>query len=117
MFIYHQQTGTKYYGPVTSLEDPQFHGKGKLINTPNQKSTRFYYEGDFNNGDRDGYGMERKKNYIYHGQWKKDLKDGIGVEYIQRNVKRNDKHPEKMMMEEEKVEMEMEEKPKNMKKK
>ncbi len=50
MFIYHQQTGTKYYGSVNNQEQCKYHGKGHLNFAPEQKANKYQYEGDFVNG-------------------------------------------------------------------
>ena len=77
MFIYHQQTGTKYYG--NSNSDLKYHGSGTLYFAPEQKANRYKYRGNFVNGQKEGFGIEERKNSNYSGLWKNDLKHGHGI--------------------------------------
>ena len=41
---------------------------------------------------KEGYGSERKKNIVYEGQWKADLKHGFGYEITYKKKKKNTKN-------------------------
>lgn len=54
-------------------------GQGKLILGQNN-----FYKGDFSNGNFEGFGKYKKKDYTYEGYWKNSKKEGEGVEVSEK---------------------------------
>lgn len=69
--------GLVYEGEVNECNQP--HGKGVLSDEQGE-----LYDGRFENGKRCGYGIEYDSyGYAaYAGEWKDDLREGHGSEYI-----------------------------------
>ncbi|ORC88004.1 uncharacterized protein TM35_000192480 [Trypanosoma theileri] len=56
-----------------------FHGQGKFTSQAQKQS----YEGSFNCGKRQGWGVYRSEEVEYHGEWRDDKKHGRGEIRIQ----------------------------------
>ena len=53
-------------------------GYGILTFSDNEK-----YEGEWDNNERNGYGIMYGSNFIYEGKWKNNKRNGIGALYCQ----------------------------------
>ena len=67
-----------------------FEGKGILINISNEKEEKYfvkYYDGDFVNGKKSGYGKEIYNNDEYYiGEFSNNLRHGKGILYNENGI-------------------------------
>ena len=76
--------GNTYVGETNNQNQP--HGKGKMTYAPNNNWNILYYDGDWVNGHKTGYGvMEWKTGQKYEGEWKDDARHGKGKETFAPN--------------------------------
>ncbi len=70
-----------YTGPVNASGQPHGYGSYEVVNGKNKGCT---YEGQLNNGSREGFGKLTIHGYVWQGEFKEDTIDGFATVVLLR---------------------------------